>query len=92
MKHQNHIIMAFGAVSLAALAAAWPAETQAQTKGGTLSVALETDVRGFDAVKGGVLGASGGTVAFTIEEPIIKWDSKAKKIRAQSGAVVDLVR
>ena len=79
MNYRLHIVMLCGAASLTALAAGWPAATQAQTKGGTLSVALETDVRGFDAVKGGVLGASGGTVAFTIEEPIVKWDNKAKK-------------
>lgn len=35
---------------------------------GTLTVALETDARGFDAVKGGVLGASAGTVSLTIHD------------------------
>ena len=32
-------------------------------KGGTLTVGLETDVRGFDTVKGGVYGISGAPVA-----------------------------
>lgn len=41
---------------------------------GTLTVALETDARGFDAVKGGVLGASAGSVSVTIHDPLIKYD------------------
>ncbi len=41
------------------------------TKGGTLTVGLETDVRGFDSVKGGVYGISGRTVAGALEEPLI---------------------
>ena len=40
-------------------------------KGGTLTVGLETDVRGFDTVKGGVYGISGRTVAGALEEPLI---------------------
>jgi len=39
--------------------------------GGTLTVGLETDVRGFDTVKGGVYGISGRTVAGAIEEPLV---------------------
>lgn len=58
------------------LATSLPAIAETPVKGGTLTVALETDVRGFDAVKGGVLGASGGTVAFTIEEPLLIEDPK----------------
>ncbi|MCH9671281.1 MAG: hypothetical protein K0U93_07525 [Gammaproteobacteria bacterium] len=40
-------------------------------KGGTLTVGLETDVRGFDTVKGGVYGISGRTVAGAIQEPLL---------------------
>ncbi|MDP6688554.1 MAG: ABC transporter substrate-binding protein [Alphaproteobacteria bacterium] len=55
-----------------ALAAALAGPVQAgPKKGGTLTVALETDVRGFDAVKGGVLGVSGETVMRTMTEPLL---------------------
>ena len=50
----------------------------AQTKGGTLTIALETDVRGFDAVKGGVLGSSGSTVSYAIHDPLIHYDPDTK--------------
>ena len=42
-------------------------------RGGTLKVAVETDVRGFDSVKGGVLGQSGSFVSVTIHEPLINY-------------------
>lgn len=67
---------------LAALAAAAVLFADAQSgvqaadepkRGGTLQVGLETDVRGFDAVEGGVLGISGSTVSVTIHEPLINY-------------------
>ena len=42
--------------------------------GGTLTVALETDARGFDAVKSGVLGASAGTVSNVIHDTLLQDD------------------
>ena len=42
----------------------------AQGQGGSLSVGIETDVRGFDATQG-VLGISGGVVAGSIMEPLL---------------------
>lgn len=42
----------------------------------TLTVALETDARGFDAVKGGVLGASAGTVSITIHDTLVIRDPR----------------
>ncbi len=42
-------------------------------KGGTLKVALETDVRGFDSVEGGVLGQSGSIVSIAMHEPLINY-------------------
>ncbi|SDX41599.1 4-phytase / acid phosphatase/peptide/nickel transport system substrate-binding protein [Albimonas donghaensis] len=60
------------ALTLAAGLGADPAA--AQVKGGVLRVALETDVRGFDTVEGGVFGQTGEIVARTIEEPLIGWN------------------
>jgi len=44
---------------------------QAPKKGGTLTVALETEVVGFDAVKGGVLGISGEIALRAVQESLI---------------------
>lgn len=52
---------------------------EAQTKGGELVVALETDVRGFDAVKGGVLGQTGEIVLRTMQEPLLTYDPETGK-------------
>lgn len=43
----------------------------AAKKGGNLVVALETDVRGFDTVEGGVLGQTGEIVMRVIQEPLL---------------------
>ena len=48
-----------------------PLSAETPVKGGTLTVGLETDVRGFDTVKGGVYGIYGRTVAGAIEEPLV---------------------
>ena len=65
----------FLAASLAAVAGSAQA---APKKGGTLTVGLETDVRGFDTVKGGVYGVSGRTVAGAIEEPLLMYSAEGK--------------
>ena len=52
---------------------------QSPKEGGTLTVGLETDARGFDAVKGGVLGLSAGAVFITIGEPLLNFDRKTGK-------------
>jgi 4-phytase/acid phosphatase/peptide/nickel transport system substrate-binding protein len=49
------------------------ATAETPKKGGTLIIAIETDVRGFDAVQGGVLGVSGETVMRTVQEPLINY-------------------
>lgn len=67
--HLRHGAALFLAASF--VAAAGIGSALAQTKGGTLTVGLETDVRGFDTVKGGVYGISGRTVAGALEEPLI---------------------
>ena len=71
--------MALGTLALALLAAVHPAPTQAQNRGGEITVGLETDVRGFDTVKGGVLGQSGEIVMRTMVEPLISFDPKTGK-------------
>ena len=55
-----------GLAMVGALLVASPGFAQTPKDGGTLTVGVETDARGFDAVKGGVLGASAGAVAMTI--------------------------
>ncbi len=45
--------------------------------GSTLTVALETDACGFDAVKGGVLGSSAGSVSSTIHEALLTYDASS---------------
>ncbi|NKC14272.1 MAG: ABC transporter substrate-binding protein [Gammaproteobacteria bacterium] len=47
----------------------------------TLTVALETDARGFDAVKGGVLGASAGTVSHTIHDTLFIRDLETGEMK-----------
>ncbi len=64
---------------LAASIAAVSGSVQAGPKnGGTLTVGLETDVRGFDTVKGGVYGVSGRTVSGAIEEPLLMYSADGK--------------
>ena len=60
------------------LAASFAAVAGAAQAGGTLTVGLETDVRGFDSVKGGVYGISGRTVAGSMEEPLIMYSADGK--------------
>ncbi len=50
----------------------------AQVKGGTLTVGLENDVRGFDPLKSGVLGASGAVVAASMMETLLILDEEGK--------------
>lgn len=61
-----------GAALGIALVASTPAG--AQNKGGELVVGVETDVRGFDAVAGGVLGQSGEIVWRAMSEPLLTYD------------------
>ena len=46
-----------------------------------LTVALETDARGFDAIKGGILGASAGTVSHTIHDTLLIQDLETDEIK-----------
>ncbi len=61
------------------LALALPAQAQAPKDGGELTVALETDVRGFDTVEGGVLGQTGEIVMRAIEEPLLDWNPETQE-------------
>ncbi|OWU85262.1 hypothetical protein ATO6_09580 [Oceanicola sp. 22II-s10i] len=73
----GRIMGALTGVALSALVAAAPAvSAQEVKKGGTLNVAIETDVRGFDTVKGGVFGQTGEIVSRTIYEPLLGWNSE----------------
>ena len=68
---QTHVkILLAGALAVTALGTG---TVQAAKKGGSLTVALETDVRGFDAIAGGVLGVSGGFVSLAVHEPLINF-------------------
>ena len=48
-----------------------------------LTVALETDARGFDAIKGGLLGASAGTVSHTIHDTLLIQDLETDEIKGE---------
>ena len=61
LRRGTALVLAASVAGIAGIAQAGP------TKGGTLTVGLETDVRGFDTVKGGVYGISGRTVAGALE-------------------------
>jgi len=52
---------------------------QEAKKGGTLNVAIETDVRGFDTVDGGVLGQTGEIVMRTMVEPLLGWNTQTNE-------------
>ena len=58
-----------------ALASALLALSSGAFAAGTLNVALETDARGFDAVKSGVLGASAGTISNVIHDTLLRYDA-----------------
>ncbi len=58
---------------LTALAVTGPAVGDTPKRGGTLTVAIETDVRGFDAVEGGVLGISGSFVSVVFHDRLINF-------------------
>lgn len=64
-------ILLTGLVALAIGAGGTAIAQSEPVKGGDLVVGLETDVRGFDTVKGGVYGISGRTVAGAMLEPLV---------------------
>ncbi|MGR3781464.1 MAG: ABC transporter substrate-binding protein [Albimonas sp.] len=68
------------ALGAAAMLAA-PGAAMAQQKGGSITVGLETDVTGFDAVAGGVLGQTGEIVMRTIQEPLLDFDPDTKEVK-----------
>lgn len=75
---------ALGGLALAAgaaMLAAAPSPLPAQEKGGSITVGLETDIRGFDTVEGGVLGQTGEIVMRTIQEPLLDYDPDAKEVK-----------
>lgn len=76
MKGRRLITAMWGCTLLVVLWLASPSVVPAQKQGGTLTVGIETDVRGFDVVEGGVLGASGGTVYLTIADTLILFDDR----------------
>ncbi|WP_375691547.1 ABC transporter substrate-binding protein [Pseudooceanicola sp. LIPI14-2-Ac024] len=62
------------AVTLAVLAIAGPALAQEKVKGGTATVAIETEPNGFEPLEGRIFGQTGSTVALAIEEPLLRWN------------------
>lgn len=66
--------------ALAGMVMAAPAVHAQEAKdGGTLTVAVETDVRGFDTVDGGVLGQTGEIVMRTMVEPLLDWNNNTNE-------------
>ncbi|WP_407495470.1 ABC transporter substrate-binding protein [Pseudooceanicola sp. MF1-13] len=80
------------ALALVAGTAAFAESHSMAKKGGELTVAIETDVRGFDTVEGGVLGQTGEIVMRTIQEPLLDFDpatNEAKPLLATEWSVSD---
>lgn len=48
-------------------------------KGGTLTVAIETDMEGFDAVESGAAGITDQTVLRTVMEPLLTWNHQTNE-------------
>lgn len=69
------------AVALLAGTAAFAESHGMAKKGGELTVAIETDVRGFDTVKGGVLGQTGEIVMRSMQEPLLDFDPETNEPR-----------
>ena len=73
LRRRATLLMAGAAVAAVTLVAP-AAHAQEKKKGGTMTVAVETDVRGFDTVKGGVLGQTGEIVMRSIQEPLLGYN------------------
>lgn len=84
------LVRCFGVLALAALfavAPAWaqaPAQTptQAPVRGGTLTVAVESDFEGFDPIKAGVYSNSTVTAASLFYETMMRLDDKGNLLPA----------
>ena len=75
--HGLENLRAFGrALTVAAVALTAPLSAWAA---GELRVGLETDVSGFDAVEGGVLGQTGEIVMRTLQEPLVRYDPDSRE-------------
>ena len=75
--HGFENLRAFGrALTVAAVALTAPLSAWAA---GELRVGLETDVSGFDAVEGGVLGQTGEIVMRTLQEPLVRYDPDSRE-------------
>lgn len=81
-QRSRRVLTATAAIALAATLAVNNVHAGSHSgpmKGGTLTVGVETDSRGFDAVKGGVLGISAGTVSLAIHDTLLKYNEKTKE-------------
>ncbi len=77
MKHTRLVrptSRARGLVAASAMVLWLVAGTGAHAADNELTVAIETDVRGFDTVDGGVLGQTGEIVMRAIQEPLVRWN------------------
>lgn len=75
---QGRVAGLLAGAALCAMAGTAPMAQEAK-KGGTLNVAVETDVRGFDTVEGGVLGQTGEIVMRTMVEPLLGWNTQTNE-------------
>ena len=74
--HAAAAVLATAAVAGTTAGQATAAEPK---RGGTLTVALETDFRGFDAIKGRFLGASAASAATAFMEPLLRFDAEGNR-------------
>ncbi|MWB77885.1 hypothetical protein GLS40_07610 [Pseudooceanicola sp. 216_PA32_1] len=68
-----------GLVLALGLATGPAALAQEAKKGGTLTVAIETDMEGFDAVESGAAGITDQTVMKTVMEPLMTWNHETNE-------------
>lgn len=81
-KRASRVLTGTAAIALAAALTAGTVNAASHSgakDGGTLTVGVETDARGFDAVKGGVLGISAGTVSLAVHDTLLKYNENTKQ-------------
>src|SRR5437899_11520411 len=78
------LVRCFGVLALTALFAVAPALAQAPApvRGGTLTVAVESDFEGFDPIKAGVYSNSTVTAASLFYETLMRLDDKGNLLPA----------
>ena len=65
---------------LIAVSVSFPAAATESSRGGTLTLGLESELNGFDVVHGGSLDPSGEIAMRAIQEPLVRYDYETGEI------------